>query len=286
MAVYKRTYKGYSGPLTSPLWRFTVLQRYAFKAIFKSRFLLIGYVACFFVPLLAICFLYLNQNASLLAMVGQKPGFLKIDAGWFHNFLTAQAVLAGVLTAFVGPGLVAPDLANGALPVYLSRPFSRFEYILGKGLVLGSLIASITLFPLLTLFGIQSSLVGYQWFEKNLSIGGGILFSCLTIMVVFILLGLSMSAFVRWRIVAGALVLAVFAAGKGFGAVINGVMRTSNGYYLDLQYLLSTIATDLFRQTPEDPPISPLSAWAAVITFCVLLLLLINRKLRVCEVAG
>lgn len=286
MAVYKRTYKGYSGPLTNPLWRFTVLQRYAFKAIFKSRFLLIGYVGCFFIPLIAICFLYLNQNASLLAMVGQKVGFLKIDASWFHNFLTIQSVLAGILTAFVGPGLVAPDLANGALPVYLSRPFSRFEYILGKAMVLGSLIASITLFPLLTFFGIQSSLVGYQWFEKNLYIGTGIFFSCLTIMVVFILLGLSMSAFVRWRIVAGALVLAIFAAGKGFGAVINGVMRTSNGYYLDLQYLLSTIAAGLFRQTPEDPPISPLSAWVAVITFCALLLLLINRKLRVCEVAG
>ena len=144
MAVYKRTYKGYSGPLTNPLLRFTVLQRYAFKSIFRSRFLLIGYVACFFAPLISICFLYLNQNASVLALVGQKAGFVKIDANYFMNFLTFQGVLAGILTAFVGPGLVAPDLANGALPLYLSRPFSRAEYVLGKGLVLGSLIASIT----------------------------------------------------------------------------------------------------------------------------------------------
>ena len=286
MAVYKRTYKGYNGPLTNPLWRFMVLQRYAFKAVFRSRFLLIGYVACFFAPLVAICILYLNQNASLLALVGQKAGFLKIDGTWFHNFLTAQGVLAGLLTAFVGPGLVAPDLANGGLPLYLSRPFSRAEYILGKGMVLGSLIASITLIPLLLMFGIQSSLVGYSWFSANLYIGTGILLSGAVLMVVLILLGLSMSAFVRWRIVAGALVLGVFAAGKGFGAVINNVMRTSNGYFLDLQYLLSTIAADLFRKTAEDAPISPLSAWVAIIVFCGLLLLLINRKLRVCEVAG
>ncbi len=286
MAVYKRTYRGYNGPLTHPAWRFLVLQRYAFKAVFKSRFLLVGYVGCFFAPLLAICLLYLNQNSSVLALVGQKPGFLKIDAGWFMNFLTAQSVLAGIVTAFVGPGLVAPDLANGALPIYLSRPFSRVEYILGKGMVLGSLIGSITLLPVLLRFVIQSSLAGYDWFNKNLYLGNAIILSSLLVMSVFILLGLAMSAFVRWRIVAGALVLAVFAAGKGFGAVINNVMRTSDGYYLDLQYLLTTAATDLFGRTAEDAPIAPWSAWLAILTFCGLLLLLINRKLRVCEVAG
>lgn len=286
MAVYKRTYRGYSGPLTNPVWRFLVLQRYAFKAVFRSRFLLIGYVACFFAPLVAMCVLFLNQNASLLALAGQKPGFLKIDGGWFLNFLSFQGGLAGILAAFVGPGLVAPDLANGALPLYLSRPFSRAEYIVGKGMVLGSLIASITLAPLFLMFVIQSSLMGYAWFTTNFYLGTAILLSSALLMSVLILLGLAMSAFVRWKIVAGALVLAVFAAGKGFGAVINNVMRTSSGYYLDLQYLLSTIAADLFRRTADDNPISPPTAWIVIFVFCGLLLLLINRKLRVCEVAG
>ncbi|HXJ43704.1 MAG TPA: hypothetical protein VNH18_30755, partial [Bryobacteraceae bacterium] len=167
MAVYKRTYRGYSGPLTSPAWRFLVLQRYAFRAIFRSRMLLIGYVGCFFAPLLVLCMLYLNQNASILAMVGQKVGFVKVDSVFFVNFLSFQGVLAGVLTAFVGPSLVAPDLTNGALPIYLSRPFSRSEYILGKGMVLGSLIASITLIPGLLMFIVQSSLVGFTWFTDN-----------------------------------------------------------------------------------------------------------------------
>jgi ABC-2 type transport system permease protein len=286
MAVYKRTYRGYSGPLTNPMWRFMVLQRYAFKAVFRSRFLLIGYVGCFFLPLIAVCMLYLNQNASLLALVGQKPGFLKIDANWFLNFLSFQGLLAGLLTAFVGPNLVAPDLANGALPLYLSRPFSRSEYILGKGMVLGSLIASITLAPAFICFAIQSSLLGFNWFTKNLYLGTGIVLSSAVLMAVLILLGLAMSAFVRWRIVAGALILAVFAAGKGFGAVINNVMRSTAGYYLDLQYLLSTIAANLFHHASEDDPVTPFKAWVAVLIFCALLLMMINRKLRVCEVAG
>lgn len=286
MAVYKRTYKGYSGPLTNPAFRFLVLQRYAFQSVFRSRFLLVGYVGCFIAPLLCLCLLYLNQNASVLALVGQKPGFLKVDATWFQNLLTFQGGLAGLLTAFVGPTLVAPDLANGALPMYLSRPFSRAEYILGKGMVLGSLIASVTLAPVLTCFFVQASLADLNWFTKNSYLGTGILLSSLVLMAVLILLGLAMSAFVRLRIVSGALILAVFAAGKGFGAVINSVMRNGNGYYLDIQYLLSTIAASLFRHSAEDDPISPLGAWIAILIFCSLLLLLINRKLRVCEVAG
>jgi len=286
MAVYKRTYRAYNGPLTSPLWRFTVLQRYAFKAVFKSRLLLIGYVGCFFGPLMFLCMLYLNQNATVLAMVGQKPGFLKLNSSIFLNFLSVQAVLAWILTAFVGPSLVAPDLTNGALPIYLARPFSRSEYILGKGMVLGSLIASITLLPGLLSFTVQSSLAGFTWFKDNFAMGVGIVVSCIILMAILMLMGLAMSAFVRWKLVAGALILAVFAAGKGFAAVINNVMRTESGYYLDIQYLLSTVAGSLMHVPVTTEPISP---WAAAVTltiFCGILLGLINRKLRVCEVAG
>ena len=286
MAVYKRSYRAYSGPLTNPMWRFLVLQRYAMKGIFRSRFLLIGYVGCFFLPVLAICAIYLNQNAAILAQINSKPGFLKIDGNFFMVVLQAQGSLAGLLTAFVGPSLIAPDLTNGALPLYLSRPISRTEYILGKAMVLGSLIASITLIPTLLMFVVQSSVAGYSWFSNNLFLANGILWTNLLMMALFILLGLAMSAWVRWRIVAGAMVLGVFVAGKGFAAVINAAMRTDAGYYLDLQHLLSTVAGALLHHAAEDAPIPVTAAFIAIFAVCGLLLLLIDRKLRVCEAAG
>lgn len=285
MAVYKRTYRAYAGPLTNPLWRFLVLQRYALKGIFRSRFLLIGYVACFFLPVLAVCGIYLNQNAGILAQINSKPGFLKIDGNFFLIVLQIQGSLAGLLTAFVGPSLIAPDLTNGALPLYLSRPVSRTEYILGKGMVLGSLIASITLLPALLMFVIQSSLAGYTWFSQNLFLANGIVWTNLLLMTLFILLGLAMSAWVRWRIVAGALVLGVFVAGKGFAAVVNAAMRTDTGYYLDLQHLLATVAGSLLHHAAENEPIPVAAAFIAILAVCALLLLLIKRKLRVCEAA-
>jgi len=63
----------------------------------------------------------------------------------------------------------------------------------------------------------------------------GIISAASVLMTVLILLGLAMSAFVRWRIGGRALVLAV-SPPANFGAVINNVNALTSGYYLDLQY--------------------------------------------------
>ncbi len=287
MAVYKRTYKAYAGPLTNPAWRFLVLQRSAFRSVFKSRMLLMAYVACFIPVLLVLCTLYLNQNASVLALVHQKAGFIKVDGSFFMNVLGFQGILAGILTAFIAPTLIAPDLVNGALSLYLSRPFSRAEYILGKGSVIATLAGALTLLPGLLIYIVQSSLLGWNWMLDNFYLASATIFICGIILAIFTLLGLAMSALVRWRIVAGALILAVFAIGKGFGAMIDSVMRTNSGNYLDLQTLIQIVAMDMFHTTPQQSDyVSNWSAWVALLAICGLLLYILNRKLRVCEVAG
>ena len=64
----------------------------------------------------------------------------------------SRAAWRSFLTAFVGPGLVSPDLANSALPLYFCRPFSRAEYVLGKCAVSVQLLSLITWVPGLILF--------------------------------------------------------------------------------------------------------------------------------------
>lgn len=287
MAVYKRTYKPYAGPLTNPSTRFLVVMRYAFRTVSKSRLLNTGYLACFIPPVLVICALYLNQNASVLGLVQQKPGFLKIDGNFFLNILAFQGILAGILTAFIGPSLVAPDLVNGSLSLYMSRPISRAEYILGKGAVIGTLAGAITLLPAMVMFAVQASLAGWNWTIDNFYLATASFFVCGILIAVFALLGLAMSALVRWRIVAGALILAIFAIGKGFAAMIDNVMRTTSGDYIDIQLLIQTVAQDMFHTTPQTPDAMPVwSAWLTLLSICGLLLFILNRKLRVCEVAG
>jgi ABC-2 type transport system permease protein len=286
VAVYKRTYKGYAGPLTHPATRFLVLQRYAFRAVFKSRMLLMAYMACFIPCILVICVLYLNQNATVLALIQQKAGFIKVNGSFFLNFLAFQSVLAGVLTAFIAPSLISPDLTNGALGMYMSRPFSKAEYVLGKGAVIAFLTGAITMLPAMLMFFVQSSLLGWNWMMNNFYLANGTFFSCAILIAVLTLLGLAMSAMVRWRIVAGALILAVFAIGKGFAAMIDSIMRTHNGDYIDIQILLTKVSTNLFQvPAPIVDEIPIVGAWIALLAICGFLLWILNRKLRVCEVA-
>ena len=44
----------------------------------------------------------------------------------------------------VSPSLIAADLSNNALSLYLSRPITRRDYVLGKMAVLAILLSPIT----------------------------------------------------------------------------------------------------------------------------------------------
>ena len=63
-----------------------------------------------------------------------------------------QAVLLAVVVGLIAPALISRDLRAKAWLVYFTRPVSRLEYILGKGLVLAVIIAGITMLPGLALW--------------------------------------------------------------------------------------------------------------------------------------
>src|SRR6266567_2609631 len=174
MAVYRRSYKPYSGVLT-PAWsRCLVLFRYSRRNLFRSKFLTGLFVICFFYPLVCLLMIYLAHSASFLQEIGVPAGVLSIDNKFFFNFMSVQGVFAFLFTAFTGPGLISPDLANGALPLYFCRPFSRAEYVAGKMSALAVLLSQITLVPGLVLFLVQASLAGRHWLAENFWIAGSI----------------------------------------------------------------------------------------------------------------
>jgi ABC-2 type transport system permease protein len=108
--------------------------------------------------------------------------------------------------------LIAPDLANGALPLYFSRPMSRAEYVLARLLVLVGLLSPITWSPGVLLFLMQSGMAGWTWLTENWDLGLGV-FSGFLIWIGFVsLVAMASSAYVKWRIIAGALVLVFFVA--------------------------------------------------------------------------
>ena len=282
MAVYRRTYTSYTGALT-PAWsRFLVLFRYSRRSLFRSKLQTALFVLCFFYPLACLLIIYLSHSVILPESFG-SGSFVKIDNEFFFYFMTVQGVLAFVMTAFTGPGLISPDLANGALPLYFCRPFSRAEYVVGKASVLAILLSQITWIPGLILFAVQASQAGAAWTWSHLWIAGSLLLSSWIWIAMLSLLAMALSAWVRWRIVAGALLLAVLFFGAGFAQAINAVMRTQSGHFLNLFYLVSTIWTSLFRVEGERA-ISSGAAWIALLTYCCACLALLVRKVQAYEV--
>lgn len=285
MAVFKRSYRQYDGPVT-PLWsRFLILPRYAFKNVFRSRLLLVFYVLCFVPTLVFGAFIYLRHNATFLEVFELLPrDFMPVDANFFFIYLSFQASLAFIVTAFIGPGLISPDLANNALPLYLCRPFSRAEYVLGKMSVLIILISAVTWIPGLILIFMQTNYAGLSWLSANLRIPVAILLSSWLWIFVISLLALSLSAWVKWRVIAGIGLFIIFFVLAGFGNTINLILDTRWGTLIDLSQLITNIMHFLFMGEGLSGSIPVWSASISLAVLCAICLRLLNRRLQAYEV--
>jgi len=283
MAVYRRSYKPYSGTLTTPWSRFLVLFRYSRRNLFRSKFLTGFFVLCFFWPVVCLVRIYLAHSAGFLAKLGIPASLIAIDNSFFFWFVVVQGILAFLMTAFAGPGLISPDLANGALPLYFCRPFSRTEYVLGKSSVLGILLSEITWVPGVLLFIVQASFAGGDWTWHNLWIVGSLMLSSLIWIAILSMLAMALSAWVKWRVVAGALLLALMFFGAGFAGAVNGVLRIQSGHFFNIGYLVTIVCMDLF-DVDMDRAIPAGQAWIAILFYCVVCLWLLMRKVRAYEV--
>jgi ABC-2 type transport system permease protein len=298
VAVYKKTYSRYSGALTPERTRFLVIPRYLFEEMRQRRFFTVFFSATMLTPVIFAIIIYLHHNLSAIqALKINLDRLISIDARFFMTFLGVQSMLAFLMTAFVGPGLISPDLANNALPLYLSRPFSRDEYILGKFSVLGFLLSMMTWVPGLLLFLLQGYLEGGGWMAENLRIFNGIFFGSWIWIAVVSLMALSLSAWVKWKPVAGALLFGVFFVASGFGFAVNQVMRTKWGNLINVGSLVGSVWSWLFEQPAlrrnEGPAffrvrpgteIPPEYAWLMLAGLCCFCVWLLHKRIRGAEV--
>ncbi len=297
MAVYKKHYRAYEGQLTAGWSRFLVPVRYTFEDLNRSRFLTLFFLASLIWPVLCGALIWLNHNLSALKLLNIRADrLIAIDVLFFQTYLGFQSMLAFFMTAFVGPGLVSPDLANNAVSLYLARPYSRFEYVLSKMSVLVILLSVMTWVPGLALYGFQGYLEGGGWAGQNTRIVSAVLLGSMVYILILSFLALALSAWVKWRPVAGALLFGVFFVASGFGVAVNQILRTKWGHLINLSYLIGTVWTELFeerlRRGPgavffrikRDEEIPVWAAWIALGVVCAFCAWLLNKKIRAVEV--
>src|SRR6266849_2416517 len=95
--------------------------------------------------------------------------FLAPSAEMFRQFLEQQEIFVFFVTVYVGAGLIANDRRSNALQIYLSKPITRFEYVLGKLVIVVTFILMVTWLPAVVLLLIQIAFAGnFTFFRENL----------------------------------------------------------------------------------------------------------------------
>lgn len=290
MAVYERSYKRYAGTLTPQWTRLFVLPRYALGNVFRSKLFLVLFILCQLPPLIYAGMIYFHHKGAKIfeAIPDLAQGFsqfLAVDATMFATVMGFQYFAAFVVAMFVGPGLVSRDLANNGLPLYLSRPISRAEYVLGKFLVLGILLSLITWVPGFALYALQSGYAGWSWGFENLRILAGLFIGSWAWIATVSFLALALSAWVRWRPVAGFMMLMVLLGGGFFGVIVNMLFRTDWGSLVNLIIVIARILEGLFDLRPDvDLPVW--AAWGSLASFIGVCVYMLHRKIRAYEVVS
>ena len=289
MAVYERTYKRYTGNITPQRSRFLVLPKYAFRDVFKSKLMVGFYALCFVSTIILTAQIYLLHNLDFLELFeissSSVTQILEVDADFFENFMIGQQWMAFFLTLFIGPGLVSRDLANNGLPLYLSRPFSRTEYVLGKISILVLLLSSVTWIPGLWLFGLHGNYEGGGWIAGNLRLAAAVVVGSLLWILILALMSLALSAWVRWRPIAAFAMFLIIVVGHPFAGIFKVLFHSDWGHLVNLSRLISIVWSALLgTEAPNGPPI--FAAWVALAAFCAFCLFLLHRKIRAYEVVS
>lgn len=291
MAVYKRTYKAYQGPLT-PAWsRFTVLSRYGLSTLFNSRPFTAYTVLCFLPFLVGLAYIYVVHSAAAQAVLGVGKTIPEtVNNVWFVSFLAIEAWMGFLLAAWGGPGMITKDFANHSVQLYLSRPISRAEYLFGKVSVLATLLSCTTWIPALLLFFVKAQLQGHGWIWENFWMAGSILLGCLIWIAMISLVSMAVAVWVKWRIAATALMLGIFFLLPALGAILDAILRTHWGALMNFPYMITLVWAHLFRldaihRHSSGFDVVPLwSAWASLLSVCAFCFWLLDRKLRAREV--
>jgi ABC-2 type transport system permease protein len=304
MAVYEQTYKRYSGSLTPEWSRFLIIPRHTLRGVFNSKLFTAFFVVCFVPLLVEAVLIYLRHNVTALAVMNLNVReVVTADGSFFQAFVAIQSGFAFILALLVGPPLVSRDLRNNALPLYLCRPFSRTEYVMGKMSVILILLSAVTWIPQLLLFLLQAYLEGFTWFRDNLWIASSIIIASLVWILLLALLSQTISALVKWRVVASGALLGLFLIPSVFGEFINLVFQTRWGHIVSLGGLMTNVTAGLFGTFDRvsgrmqitdwddnvvreilliEPPLW--ASWTVLFIICAVCLAILHWKVKAYEV--
>jgi ABC-2 type transport system permease protein len=279
MPIYGQGYRRYEARAPLRPARFWPITREALALIFAKRL---------FVLLFAFMWLPFVVRVVQIFVVTRFPGagrVLPIDGRLFGEFLNQQIGATLLLSIFGGAGLIANDLRSGAILVYLSRPLTRRDYVLGKLGVLMALNLGVSLAPALLLYLVGVGLAPEQYLRRELWwVAPAIVAQGLAVSLAMSLVALAVSSLSRSARVAGLSFFALLAGLEMARGILVHVVEAEWATLLSLQANLRAMAARLFglstRGAEADPLLAALWLGAAMAAS----LLVLRARVRAVEI--
>jgi ABC-type transport system involved in multi-copper enzyme maturation permease subunit len=266
MPIHDQGYRRYSGARVLRARSWSVIARAGIaERLRERRFLALLLVAwlLFFVRAVQIYFGTTFVRASFFAP----------SAETFHSFLTQQRLFVFFITIYAGAGLIASDRQANALQLYLSKPITRHDYIVGKLATLAAFLIAVTWVPAMMLLMLQVLFSGsLEFVSTHPRLVPAITITAALQVALASMMMLALSSLSRSRRFAAML----YALVTIFAGTIERVLQTATGaagwVLLSPQNTLLVITDALFGIEPEIPVTIALIAIVTLMAVCVAVL--------------
>lgn len=280
MPIYGQGYRRYEARGALRAIRFWPITREALRLLLARKA---------FLALLAISWVQLLFRVIQIWIVTQYPQagrLLPIDGRLFGEFLNIQVAFVLFLMVFGGAGLIANDLRTGAILVYLSRPLTRRDYLLGKLSVLLGLGLFVTLVPALLLYVVGLALAPEHYLKVALLwIAPAIVLQSFVLVLPLGLLSLAASSLTRRAVAAGLSFFGFYTGLEMARGVLRQIFDQRWATLLSLQADLRSIGSALFGNTLRRFESVPWHEAALVLLLvCAACLSILRSRVRAVEI--
>jgi ABC-2 type transport system permease protein len=214
----------------------------------------------------------------------QQAAFLETTSETFRQYLDQQSIFVFLMSIFVGSGLIADDRRANALQIYLSKPLTRVEYVVGKLAILLALLAFVTWIPAMLLLLLQMVFAGNTTFiGANLFLFPAItLYAAIQILVAACAI-LALSSLSKSRRFVAMMYAGLIFFTMAMNQALFGITGSRAWAWISPEDTLDVIADAIFR-IPGQPVIPVPVAVLAVAVIIGTSILVLHRRVRGVEV--
>ena len=279
MPIHDQSYRRYTGEKRPVQSAWLVIAR-AGLMTFLVRRAFLGLLLVAWIPFIV------RASQLFLASNFSQATFLAASAQTFRDYLSQQGIFVFLITVYVGSGLIANDRRANALQLYLSKPVTRAEYVLGKMSVLALFLLAVTWLPAMLLLLLQIAFSGsFAFIKANSSLLASItLYSLLTTLV--ITFGMTaLSSLSRSSRFVGILFAGLLLFSEAMFNTLRFITGSTAVSWLSVQASLDQVGDVIFRQAPRyQTPVAV--SFIVLLAVVVLAASVLERRVRGVEVVA